>query len=172
VAQPGLEVAVSWNAAPGAVKYKIFRGGYRVATTTKLSYVSVLWLPGTFKYQVQSVDADRNKSARSPGVWVHAYADGTPANVNDTTPPTTPTNLATESLGDRRVRISWSASSDSGPSSVGYLVMRGRKVLARVSTPYYVDQAPKVREYNYKIIAFDGYGNLAPTQKVVGAAIL
>jgi hypothetical protein len=172
VAQPGLEVAVSWNVAPGAVKYKIFRDGYLVAKTNKLSYVSVLWLPGTFKYQVQTVDADRVKSDRSPGVWVHAYADGTPTNVSDSTPPTTLTNLAAESLGDRRVRISWSASSDSGPSSVGYLVMRGRKVLARVSTPYYVDQAPKVREYTYKIIAFDGYGNLAPTQKVVGAAIL
>ena len=172
VAQPGLEVAVSWNAAPGAVKYKIFRDGYLVATTNKLSYMSVLWLPGTFKYQVQTVDEDRVKSDRSKGAWVNAYADGTPTNVIDTTPPTTPTNLAAQSLGDRNVRISWDASSDSGPSPVGYLVMRGRKVLARVSTPYYVDQPRKVREYTYKIIAFDGYGNLAPVQKVVGEAIL
>ncbi|MEP7159037.1 MAG: hypothetical protein ABI797_06390, partial [Chloroflexota bacterium] len=172
VAQPDLKVAVSWNAAPSAVKYKMYRNGYLIVTTRNLNYLSVLWLPGRNKYQVQTVDAAGLKSAKSAAVWVNSYTEGTPLNVVDTTPPTAPTGLTAESLGNRQVRISWSPSTDTGPSPVGYMVMRGSAFLGRVSTPYFVDTPGKVGAYTYKITAFDGYGNLAPVQKVVGEAVL
>jgi hypothetical protein len=176
VAQPDLKVAVGWSASPsaanGPVKYRVYRNGYLVATTRNLTYLSALWLPGTNKYQVQTVDAAGVKSVKTAAVWVRSYTDGTPTNVVDTTPPTVPTGLTAESLGDRQVRLTWNPSTDTGPSAVGYLVMRGKRILARASEPWFLDTPGKIGEYTYKITAFDGYGNLAATVKVVGEAVL
>jgi hypothetical protein len=172
-ALPGLQAAVAWT--PGAavanpIKYRIYRDGYFIRSTTSLNMISTLWLPGKYRYQVQTVDANGVRSVRSVGAWVKVYVDGTPTNVTDTTPPTTPTGLTTQSLGNRRVALSWQPSTDTGPTAVGYLVMRGRLAIAHVSTPYYVDQPAKTGTYSYKIIAYDGYGNLASSVRVDGVA--
>jgi cellulose 1,4-beta-cellobiosidase len=172
-ALPGLQAAVSWTpgaAAANPIKYRIYRDGYFIRATTSLSMVSTLWLPGTYRYQVQTVDANRVRSVRSVGARVNVYVDGTPTNVTDTSPPTTPAGLTTQSLGNRRVALSWRASTDTGPTAVGYLVLRGRLPVARLSTPYFVDQPARTGTYSYKIIAFDGYGNLANSVRVDGVA--
>ena len=172
-ALPGLQAAISWTpgaAAANPVNYRIYRDGYFIGATTSLSKVSTLWLPGTYRYQVQTVDATGARSVRSVSALVSVYVDGTPTDVRDVTPPTTPAGMTTQSLGSFRVELSWQPSTDTGPTAVGYLVMRGRLPVARVSTPYFVDQPAKSGTYSYKIIAFDGYGNLAYSVRVAGVA--
>ena len=170
--QPGLQVALSWNAGTAGatpLKYRIYRNGYFIGRTSSLSMVNSLWLPGRYNYQVQTVDANGTRSAKSAGTLVTAYVDGTPTDVIDSTAPTIPVGLATESLGERRVAITWQASTDSGPTAVGYVVMRGQTPLASVSVPYYVDQPAKTGTFSYRIMAFDGYGNWARSSWVDGA---
>jgi len=101
---------------------------------------------------------------------VNAYVEGTPTNVNDTTPPTVPTGLAAESLGNKQVALTWEPSVDSGPTGVGYLVKRGSKIVARVWSPYYVDRPSTAGTYSYSVVAFDGYGNNVTSAKVDGEA--
>lgn len=174
VAQSGLVVTLSWNASPSAanraVKYRIFRDGYLRARSETLTFVDALWMPGRYRYEVQTIDALGRVSQNSTPVWIHALTDGTPANVTDVTAPTMPTNLAAQSLGNLRIRVTWRASTDSGPSAVGYLVLRGRTAVARVSEPVYVDRPPSVGTYSYRIVAFDGYGNFTPSDRVYGQA--
>jgi hypothetical protein len=173
VIQPELKVAVSWSASAGAVKYKVYRNGYLMATTKSRSYVSAPWLPGYYKFQVLAVDANGVKSSKSPGVTVRLLVDGTPAEVSDTTPPTAVTGLTAESLVDRHIQLNWGAATDSGPSPVGYLVIRGGTLVGRVwGTTSFVDVPGKVGTYTYKVIAFDGYGNAAPAVKIYAEAAL
>ena len=128
------------------------------------------WLPGHYDYQIQTVDANGVRSFRSLVQSVTVYSDGTPTNVNDTTPPTVPTGLTAESLGDKQVALSWQPSTDSGPSQVGYLIKRGTKIVARVWTPNYVDRPTTAGTYSYSVVAFDGYGNNVSSTQVDGAA--
>jgi hypothetical protein len=119
---------------------------------------------------VQTVDATGARSFRSEEVAVNVYAEGTPTDVSDTTPPTVPTGLTAASLGDKQVGLSWTPSTDSGPTDVGYLVKRGTKIIARVWTPYYVDRPSSTGTYSYSVVAFDGYGNNVTSAKVDGVS--
>ena len=172
-AQSDLTVALDWNGATGdatPLKYRLYRNGAYYVRTKYESLVDHLWLPGHYTYQVQTVDANGVRSFRSLEVAVNAYVEGTPTNVNDTTPPTVPTGLAAESLGDKQVALTWEPSVDSGPTGVGYLVKRGSKIVARVWTPYYVDRPSTAGIYSYSVVAFDGYGNNVTSAKVEGEA--
>jgi len=172
-AQSDLTVALDWNGATGdatPLKYRLYRNGAYYVGTKYESLVDHLWLPGHYTYQVQTVDANGVRSFRSLEVAVNAYVEGTPTNVNDTTPPTVPTGLAAESLGDKQVALTWEPSVDSGPTGVGYLVKRGSKIVARVWTPYYVDRPSTAGTYSYTVVAFDGYGNNVTSAKVDGEA--
>jgi hypothetical protein len=171
-ALPDLKASVSWRASAGAVKYKVFRNGYLMATVRSLSYVSAPWLPGSYKFQIQAVDANGVKSVKSAGVTIRLLVDGTPPNVVDTTPPTAVTGLTAQSLADRHIQLNWDASTDSGPSPVGYLVVRGSTLVARIWTTSFEDVPGKVGAYTYKVIAFDGYGNAAAAVKVYAEAVL
>lgn len=172
-AQPGLTVALDWDGATGAtqpLKYRLYRNGVYYVGTKLDSLVDHPWLPGHYTYQVQTVDANGVRSFRSVEVAVTSYTDGTPTNVNDTTAPSTPTGVTTQSLGDKQVALSWQPSTDSGPSTVGYLIKRGTKIVARVWTTSYVDRPAKAGTYNYTVVAFDGYGNNVASTKVSGEA--
>jgi cell wall-associated NlpC family hydrolase len=172
-AQHDLGVTLSWSGATGdatPLKYRIYRNGVYWITTKETSFVTTLWLPGVNQWQIQTQDANGLRSFRSVSVATTDYVDGTPTNVDDTTPPTTPTNLTAESIGNKQVALTWDASTDSGPTPVGYVVMRGDKPIARVLTPGYVDTPSKVGTYSYSVFAYDGYGNNVRTAKVAGVA--
>jgi len=172
-AQSDLTVALDWNGATGdatPLKYRLYRNGAYYVSTKYESLVDHLWLPGHYTYQVQTVDANGERSFRSLEVAVNAYVEGTPTNVIDTTPPTVPAGLAAESLGNKQVALTWEPSVDSGPTGVGYLVKRGSKIVARVWSPYYVDRPSTAGTYSYSVVAFDGYGNNVTSAKVDGEA--
>jgi hypothetical protein len=171
--QDNLQVALSWSGATGdatPLKYRLYRNGAYYVSTKYESLVDHPWLPGHYTYQVQTVDANGVRSFRSQEVAVDVYFEGTPTDVTDTTPPTVPTGLTTQSIGDKKVVLSWQASTDSGPTDVGYLVKRGKKIIARVFDTSYVDRPSQVGTYNYSVVAFDGYGNYATSAKVEGVA--
>ena len=173
-AQDDLQVALSWSGAIGAatpLKYRIYRNGVYYVGTRYETLLDHPWLPGHYTYQVQTVDANGVRSFRSPEVSVDVYFPGTPTNVDDTTPPTVPSSLTAQSLGDKQVALSWDPSTDSGPTDVGYLVKRGTKIIARVWTPYYVDRPANAGTYYYSVVAFDAYGNNVTSVKVEGYAI-
>ncbi|HEY8135512.1 MAG TPA: hypothetical protein VIF08_05680, partial [Candidatus Limnocylindrales bacterium] len=134
------------------------------------TFVDHPWLPGQYTYAIQTVDANGVRSFRSEEVAVDVYFPGTPTNVNDTTPPTVPTGLTAQSLGDKQVALSWQPSTDT--SDVGYLVKRGSKIIARVFGTNYVDRPSKAGAYSYSVVAFDAYGNTVASAKVDGVAAL
>ncbi|MEP7379193.1 MAG: NlpC/P60 family protein [Chloroflexota bacterium] len=171
-AQPELTVALTWAGATGTgpLKYRVYRNGVYYVGTKMTSLLDHPWLPGHYDYQIQTVDASGARSFRSTVQSVTVLADGTPANGNDSTPPTPVTGLAAASLGDKQVALSWQPSTDSGPSPVGYLIKRGTKIVARVWTTSYVDRPSKAGTYSYSVVAFDGYGNHVTSEKVSGAA--
>ena len=129
-------------------------------------------MPGTYRYQVQAIDGAGRLSSRSAIVEVTVLADGVPIaqHGSDTRPPSVPTGLATVSLGDREVKISWRPSSDDSPYDVIYVLLRGRTAVARLADTVFVDRPPRAGEYKYRVIAVDGYGNLSLSGRVVGVA--
>jgi hypothetical protein len=164
-----LTVNVEWSGATGdatPLKYRVYRNG---AYYIGIKYDGVLdhpWLPGHYTYSIQTVDANGVRSFRSVEVGVDVYFPGTNLDAIENTPPSAPTGLTTQSLGDKKVALSWTASSD--PSGVGYLVKRGTKIIARVFTTSYVDRPSNTGTYNYSVVAFDAYGNNATSTKVEG----
>jgi cell wall-associated NlpC family hydrolase len=172
-AQPDFQVALSWSGATGdatPLKYRVYRNGvYYVGSPTE-SLLDHPWLPGHYTYSIQTVDATGARSFRSEEIGVNVYADGTPTDVVDTTAPTVPVGLTAQSLGDKQVGLSWTPSTDSGPTGVGYLVKRGTKIIARVWTPSYVDRPSSTGIYSYSVVAFDGYGNNVASTKVNGVS--
>lgn len=170
--QDNLEVALSWAGATGAatpLKYRVYRNGAFYVKTKSESLLDHPWLPGHYTYSIQTVDANGVRSFRSEEVSVDAYFPGTPTDVDDNTPPTAPTGLTAESLGDKQVALSWQPSTD--PSGVGYLVKRGSKIIARVFTTTYVDRPSKAGSYTYSVVAFDAYGNNVGSGKITGDAL-
>ncbi|MEA2676131.1 MAG: hypothetical protein QOJ81_272 [Chloroflexota bacterium] len=166
-----LSVAVSWNGATGdaaPLKYRLYRNGVYYIGTKYETLVDHPWLPGHYNYSVQTVDANGVRSFRSEEVSVDAYFPGTATNPGDNTPPTAPTGLAAQSLGDKQVALSWQPSTD--PSGVGYLVKRGTKIIARVFTTNYVDRPSTAGTYHYSVVAFDAYGNNVGSGQIDGVA--
>lgn len=172
-AQHDLGLTLSWSGATGdatPLKYRIYRNGVYWLTTKDTTFVTTLWLPGVYQWQIQTQDANGLRSFRSVTVTSTDYVDGTPMNVDDTTPPTMPTDLTAESIGNKQVALTWDASTNSGPTAVGYLVLRNDKPIARVATPSYVDTPAKVGTYKYSVTAYDGYGNYVRSAVVSGVA--
>ena len=167
-----LTVNLTWSGATGdykPFKYRVYRNGTYYIRIGYEFLTDHPWLPGHYTYSLQTVDATGARSFRSTEVGVDVYFPDTDLSVHDTTAPTVPTGLTTQSLGAKKVALSWQPSTD--PSGVGYLVKRGKKIVARVFTTSYVDTAPKVNTYNYSVIAFDDYGNNVASAKVSGDAI-
>lgn len=88
---------------------------------------------------------------------------GQPAEVSDTTPPTTPGDLQVTGTTSSTVSLSWSASTDAGGSGLaGYRIYRngGANPLASVTGTSFTDTglAPE-STHEYRVSAYDGAGN-------------
>jgi chitodextrinase len=176
-AQPGLKVILTWQASTsyvsGTTKYRVFRNGYAIGyKQAGLSYTDQLGAPGTYKYQVRAIDGSGVRGAKSPSVSVQVSADPPSAVDSDVTPPSKPTGLATQSLGNRRISLTWNASTDNLPGPIEYVIFRGTKRLARVGATSYVDRPTSTGTYKYRVKAIDAAGNKSYfTPRVAGVAI-
>ncbi len=88
-------------------------------------------------------------------------------NVNnpDTTPPSTPSNLSATAQDATTVKLSWTASTDTGTGATGvakYNVLRNGVVIAQPTTTSYTDSSAAANtSYNYVVQAVDGAGNVS-----------
>ena len=96
----------------------------------------------------------------------------------DTSPPTAPTNLITVSER-KRVRLSWSPSTDSGGSGLaGYEVYRSSSptgaftIIGTSATTGYIDySAVRRTTYRYYVRSYDQDGNRSPDSSVVSGTV-
>jgi chitodextrinase len=102
-------VSVSWTPSTdnvGVTGYELFRNGTSVGTTTGTSYTVAGLLCGTsYTLGVEAFDAAGNSSPKSS---LTASTNACP----DTTPPSTPTGLASTGATQTSISVSWNASTD------------------------------------------------------------
>jgi fibronectin type 3 domain-containing protein len=178
----GSSASVTWTAATDNVAvtgYSLYRGttaGFtadassKIADTTTTSYSDSSLAVGTYYYKVIATDAAGNLSTVS---------DASPAvTIADSTPPTTPTGLATTVTGGS-VALSWTASSDN-VGVTGYSVHRGTTAdftasaankLANVATTSYIDSNLDPGTWYYRVIALDAASNASTPSDVASAAV-
>lgn len=129
--------------------------------TDSLTEVVTVTLPGVLPagYQVDP--------ALVSSIQATAGAPVTPPDLSDTTAPAVPAGLAASAVDPTSVKVTWSASTDSGTGVAGYSLYRsvGTGNYALLATlggavTSYLDQglAPST-QYHYKVAAFDGARN-------------
>jgi chitodextrinase len=158
-------VELSWPAASddlGVVAYEVSRDGTALGTTPTTAFTDSAVSPATtYSYAVVAIDAGGNRSDPVSAAVM------TPA---DTAAPSAPSGLtAKAATSPRRVKLSWSASTDD-VAVTGYRVYRDGAELATVGVASYTDTAvAKSKTYRYAVSALDAAGNesaLSSTVKV------
>jgi uncharacterized repeat protein (TIGR03806 family) len=123
------QVQLGWTASTdagtGVAGYRVFRNGGAtpIASVTTTGYTDSNLTPTTsYTYTVRAFDGATppNESAFSTA----ATATTPDPPVIDTTPPTVPANFTGTALSTTEIRLSWTASTDSGIGVAGYHVYR------------------------------------------------
>lgn len=125
-------------------------GTTQIATPTGTTYVATGLTNGVqYGFTVSAIDAAGNESAPSDEVLV---VPGPP----DLTPPTVPTGLAA-APGDRRISLSWTASTDADTGVRGYRVRRGGVLVGEPTGTTFVDtELTNGVQQSYTVSAVDG----------------
>ena len=170
-------ISLTWQASTdnsgGTIKYQIFRNGTKIAATTNNFFTDRPASAGTYKYKVRAKDAAGNTSAFSATISADAIkGELSGAITPDTTPPSVPQGLKAESLGYRRVGLSWQPSSDDRPGTIKYQVFRNGTKIAATTDTSFTDRPASAGTYKYKVRAKDAAGNKSSFSVVVnGAAV-
>jgi chitodextrinase len=148
-------VQLGWTAATDNLSvagYRVYRGGLQVGTTTALSYLDSGLEPQTpYAYEVRAYDAAGNVG---PAATASATTPGA-----DTTSPSVPNGLSATVLKGRKVRLSWSASTDN-LGVAGYQVVRSSVQIASPAGTTYTHRPPK-GAFMYQVRARDAAGNVS-----------
>jgi hypothetical protein len=89
-------------------------------------------------------------------------SSGVTVTVNDTTAPSTPTNLHTVTILPKSIAIAWTASTDN-VAVTGYQVKRGGTLITTTSLLTYTDSnLTPGTAYSYTVTAVDAAGNASP----------
>ena len=153
-------INLSWSASTDNVAvtgYRVFRNGVLLITLGNVTAYqdNGLNAPATYVYAVQALDAAGNASGLS------AAASATTQVAIDTTPPSTPTNLAANVVSTSQVNLSWSASTDNDVVA-NYRVYRNSALLVVVATTSYQDTSLSASTmYSYNVDAVDATGNVS-----------
>jgi fibronectin type 3 domain-containing protein len=146
------QVQLQWSASSdnfGIERYRVFRDGSEVGTTTSTSFLDAPAPVGDHEYVVYAEDATGNLSAASDPATATA--------VPDEEPPTRPDNL-TATVGTKGVQLEWTASND----NVGvenYVVFRDGSELASPAEVSFLDPLASVGGHEYVVYAEDAVGN-------------
>jgi hypothetical protein len=96
--------------------------------------------------------------------------DGTAACTRRNCPPTTPTNLVAQTLGQTELSLSWSASTSGGSTVVAYRVWRDGTSLGRTqATSYVVRSLTCGKTYTLEVAALDARGKLSDRARTTGS---
>lgn len=165
---------LTWSASTdtqsGISGYTVFRNGVQVGTTnaTTTSFTnSGLTANTTYTFTVRAADGAGNNSAVSAGRSVTTLAA-------DTTPPSTPTNLAASATTAYATTLSWTASTDASGIG-GYTVFRnGTQVGTTTGTATtYTDSAlSPSTTYTFTVSARDTAGNVSGVSAGLGVTTL
>jgi hypothetical protein len=179
----GDSVALSWTASTdnvGVTGYSVYRGttagftadaGSKIADVTDPSFNEIELDAGTYYYKVKAKDAAGNASDPSAAASATVVPE-------DTTPPSTPTNLAT-SVSGGSVSLTWTASTDN-VGVTGYSVYRGTTSgftpsagnrVTDVTNPTYTDTGRPLGTYYYKVKAKDAAGNASNASTQASATV-
>lgn len=123
-------------------------------------------LPSTlYHYRVRSRDAAGNLAISTDGIFTTAPAP-------DTTPPSTPNNVAGAAVSSSRINLSWSASTDN-IGVTGYRIYRNGVQVGAAALASYADTglAPNTA-YSYTVGAIDAAGNLSALSTAVSVTTL
>ena len=156
-------VNLTWNASTdtggsGLAGYRVYRGSTLIATRTVTNYSDTSVSPSTtYSYRVAAFDNAGNVSSQSSAINVTTPAPP------DTTAPSVPTGVATQVLSDTQVKITWSASTDTGGSGLaGYRIYRGGTQIGTSTTTSFTDaNVSPFNSYSYTVRAYDGAGNIS-----------
>ena len=151
---------LSWTGSTdnvGVTGYRLSQGGTQVDTSATTSYgYTGLTCGTTYTLGVAAVDAAGNVSGT-------ATKSLTTAACTDTTPPSTPTGLATSSIGQASVALSWTASTDN-VGVAGYRVFRdGTQVGTPTATGFSFTGLTCNTTYTLGVAAVDASGNVSGT---------
>ena len=135
--------------------YRLFQGGSQVGTsaTTSFGYTG-LTCETTYTLGVAAVDAAGNVSGT-------ATKSVTTAACPDTTPPSTPTGLATSAVGATSATLSWTASTDNVGVTGYRLFQGGNQVGTSATTSYSYTGLTCGTTYTLGVVAVDAAGNVS-----------
>lgn len=127
------------------------------------------WVPDTFAGQGQALIYDTNYQPKPAYTAIHNALAGS---TGDTTPPSTPTNLAASGLTSNSVNLSWSASTDN-VAVTGYEVFRNGSLLSTVSgTSTTASGLTSSTAYQFAVRARDAAGNTSGNSNAVSVTTL
>ncbi len=164
-------VRLVWNGSTdtggaGLAGYRVFRGGAQIATgISGTTYTDNTVAPNTsYAYTVRALDNAGNASSDSNTASVT-----TPT---DTTAPSAPSGLATTSVTETQVGLTWNASTDTGGSGLaGYRVFRNAAQIATgIILTSYTDTTVTGVTYTYTVRAVDNAGNVSADSNSVQAS--
>ena len=151
---------LSWTAATDNVAvtgYRLFQGSGQVGTSTTTNFgFTGLTCGATYTLGVAAVDAAGNVSST-------ATKSVTTSACTDTTPPSTPTNLATSAVGQTAATLSWTAATDN-VGVTGYRVFQGgSQVGTPTTTSYSFTGLTCATTYTLGVASVDAAGNVSST---------
>ena len=138
----------------GVTGYTIYRNGTLIGTTDVIYYTDSGLSSGiTYNYTVDAYDAAGNHSSQSASVSV------TTLTIPDSTPPSTPTGLASSNVQAQQATLTWNASTDN-VGVAGYTVYRNGSQINSTSALSYTDSSllPSTN-YTFTVDAYDAAGN-------------
>ena len=159
-------VTLSWSPASdnvGVSGYGRYRNGSLLSSGTGTSYTFLGLACGTsYTLGVDAYDAAGNRSAK-------ASVGAATSACSDTSPPTTPTSLATSGVNQSVITLSWGASSDNVGVS-GYGRYRNGSLLSNgTGTSYTFSGLACGTSYTLTVDAYDAAGNRSAKASVSAA---
>lgn len=150
------DVTLTWSPATdnvGVTDYILFRNGVEIGRTSETSFVVVDAPQGDSWFQVRAVDAAGNEGFKTPPIQVTITLPDV-----DTSPPSTPQDLAGSVNADRNIALTWTPSTD----DVGvteYIVYRNNDIVTTVTDASAVYVDPPVGDNWMQVRAVDAAGN-------------
>ncbi len=152
-------IALSWSAAvdgeSGIRRYRVFRDGVLIDSTTSTSYVSrglaaVTW----YTYHVAAVNGESLAGPLSAPA-----TELTP----DGTPPTAPPSLVATAVGTTRIDLSWLAAKDPETGISNYRIYRNGTLVDTTRGTTFADTGlTPATTYVYEVAARNGAGAMGP----------